>query len=336
MRFAVRLVSIALVMTATACAGGGMFPPTPEPEGRLSFDRNTSFDGETLRIEFDTEEGKETFNTVRDGEWSDAWSPRVPNRAGRNWTLVKATTEETSFVYALMSWDNDNPTDYLAIGYWLRFPSPLAWPFPPLSEAERRPFFDGPELDPSDPPRLPVAGTATYAGRMGGRFTYGREGTGTEAPFVAKEFVGTAILTADFADNTLSGCVGCIDDIEIDERAEHLRLQFFLARGFGLRRQELLAPPDDYEVHFGKTPIRRNGTFEHTDITVTHPSRTVTSTTGLWGGVLSNLPDADGNPRLVIGLSSVEFQEADGSEGKFEALFTAWEESLLPPGDTRD
>ena len=336
MNLAGRVMSIAIVMTTAACAGGGMAPPPPEPEGRISFERNTSFDGETLRIEFETEEGKESFNTARDREWSGAWSPRIPNRAGRNWTLVKATSDETSFVYALVSWDDDDPTDYLAVGYWLRYPAPLEWPFPPFAEAERRPFLDGPEIDPSEPPRLPVAGTATYAGRMGGRFTYGREGTGMDAPFVAKEFEGTATITADFGDGTLSACLGCIGDIEIDERAENLRLQFFLSRGFRFHRQELPAPPSDYEVHFAKTPIRPDGTFEHTDITVTHPSRTVTQTNGLWGGIFSNIPDVDGNPRLVMGLSAVGFEEADGSEGRFEALFTAWEESLLPTAETRD
>ena len=67
------------------------------------------------------------------------------------------------------------------------------------------------------------------------------------------------------------------------------------------------------------------------DVTVTHPERAVTQSSGSRDGRLSNRPDAGGNPRLVAGSAAVEFVEADGSAGELWSLFTAVGESLLPP-----
>ena len=92
-----------------------------------------------------------------------------------------------------------------------------------------------------------------------------------------------------------------------------------------------MALPTDYELHFGVTDINPNGSFVNTDVTVVHPERTVTESSGSWDGRLSNQPDADGNPRLVAGSTDVEFVEADGSVGEFRSLFTALGEELLPP-----
>ena len=72
------------------------------------------------------------------------------------------------------------------------------------------------------------------------------------------------------------------------------------------------------------------------EVTVTHPERTVTESGGSWDGRLSTRPDADGNPRLVAGSATVEFVEADGSEGEFRSLFTALGQSLLPPDPNPD
>ena len=64
---------------------------------------------------------------------------------------------------------------------------------------------------------MPVSGTARYAGPVGGLYSY-RYGNGWSAvdePPVTEEFTGTMTIHADFADNSLTGCIGCIGDIEI-------------------------------------------------------------------------------------------------------------------------
>ena len=44
--------------------------------------------------------------------------------------------------------------------------------------------------------------------------------TGFAEPAYLEEFTGTITLTADFSDNTISGCLGCVADIVLDR--EHL------------------------------------------------------------------------------------------------------------------
>ena len=84
-------------------------------------------------------------------------------------------------------------------------------------------------------------------------------------------------------------------------------------------------------MHFARTPISANGTFESTEVEVIHPERAVVESEGSWSGRFSNIPDTDGNPRLVAGMTDVAFAESDSSLGKFMALFTAPVESLVQP-----
>ena len=341
MIIAVRVASVALVLLTAACAGGGSLPADPPPpaalEGRLSFERESDFDGEELRLEFAREDGgTESFSTVRDVEWSGFW-PRtfIPNHAGRSWTLVKTTTEGTSFVYAVVSWDNDDPSDYLAIGYWLHFPGERPdgrfWRSA-FENAKNHPFFDGPEFDPSDPPQLPVSGEAFYAGRVQGLYTQrsAYDETGSDDLLGVAEFLGTITLTANFGDGTLEGCMGCIGDIETE------RYSFHVAVREGWRVDLPPEAPTDYELHFGKTEIRPNGTFEDMNVEVRHPAREVAGSDGYWGGIFSNIPDADGNPRLVFGQTNVTFEIPDGSQGEFDAQLTGLGPSLLPSRDSDD
>ena len=226
-----------------------------------------------------------------------------------------------------MSWDNDDPTDYLAAGWWLRFPG-VHPPRLPISRAKTQVFIDGPEIDPSRPPDLPVSGTATYVGGAGGLYSYryGSNWSGFEDPEVTEEIGGIIDITANFDDNTISGCIGCTGDLEIGREHLYVALRW--------RAEVPLALPTDYELHFGMTDINPNGTFDHNDVTVQHPERTVTSSSGAWAGTLSNRPDPDGNPRLAAGIARAEFSEDDGSQGAFDTLFLALGDSLrpLPPG----
>ena len=130
-------------------------------------------------------------------------------------------------------------------------------------------------------------------------------------------------MTADFSSGMLSGCVGCIGDLELER--EHL----YLALGF--RSEPPVALPTDYELHFAPTAIGSDGGFASSSVTVVHPGRTVTQSSGSWSGNLSNIADAAGNPRLVAGMADAQFNEADGSHGAFRALFTGLGASLLPP-----
>ena len=231
-----------------------------------------------------------------------------------------------TLLYALVSWNEDDPTDYLAAGWWLHFPPGLS--FRDREEAENGLFIDGPELDLSNPPLMPVDGEATYTGAMGGLYQY-EFGSGwgpLQGASEDSEYEAIVQLTANFSDNTIRGCVGCIGDIDTQ--------RLYLYPILGWRRGPLVAPPTDYEVHLGATPFNPDGTFENTDITVTHPQRTVTQSTRLWAGQFSNVPDKDGNPRQVVGFGDAGFSEADGSSGSFLGIFSTLTPATLEPKDS--
>ena len=327
MRIPSALISIVIVLASTACTSNQMAADAPEPRGNAQPDRITDFDGRSLTLQLTREDRTlDRFDSVRDSQGSWAYTPVLPNHVGRVWILRKTRHDSSSLVYALIGWDDDNPSDYLAAGYWLRFPGPRVFGRG-LVAAERQVFIDGPEIDLFNPPQLPVSGTAIYVGPVGGLYEYshGSDWTDVDAPVVADEFAATMSVQADFSAGTLSGCIGCTGDIRIERRHLYAYLGF-------RRRPVPAAPPTDYELHFGLTAIDPDGTFRSADVSVLHPDRIVTQSGGSWSGSLSNVPDDDGFPRLVAGKLGAAFREADGSQGDFQGIFTALGESLLPPG----
>lgn len=319
------LFSIVLALTTVACTGGGdrLQPQLPE-EGRLIYEPNTTYDGQVLSIELThRDESTTTLTTARNAvDRGEPFRPAMPGHSGWTWALVNTAQNSTTYAYAGVSWANDDPTDYLAAGYWLHYPSHP----PDPSTIEVSGFIDGPELDViSNPPRMPVQGQATYGGRAGGLhyYKYG-DGWGAElaGTLGIDEYEAIVTLTADFSDNTLRGCIGCEGDITLRQSQLHQHLSDAW--------QPLAAPLTDYELHLGAAPFNPdNGTFEHLDVTVMHPERTITQLEGFWGGVFSNVPDPDGNPRLVSGFSSALFGEADGSLGYFWGVFNGLSASWL-------
>ena len=99
------------------------------------------------------------------------------------------------------------------------------------------------------------------------------------------------------------------------------------------------APLESYEIHFAPVAYRSNGDFESAfdsaAASVRHPERDVSGSRGSWGGSLSNVDDADGNPRLIAGFKDAGFAEADGSRGFFWGVFTALSDTFAAQGETR-
>ena len=140
-----------------------------------------------------------------------------------------------------------------------------------------------------------------------------------------EEYGATLTLTADFANRTVRGCLGCAGDINVERTHLHAAL--------GWRPGDPPeAPPTDYELHFGPTSFTQSGDFEQADVRVTHPGRSVTQSGGQWSGRFSNRPDGDGNPRLVTGFTQSLFQEDDGGRGLFLGLFNALSEVYRASG----
>ena len=320
------LLAIVLALTAGACSRRDDAPP-PADEGTIDFERNSEFAGPRLRVFLTLEDGTEvSVNTADDAVATRPGATPVPGHRARDWTFVKDTDDGTSVAYALVSWDGDDPADYLMAGWWAQFPGQH---LPDLSfrDSIQYALVDGPELDPSTPRQWPLEGQATYVGPAGGLYAYvlGSDWGEDEGAYVIDEYEGAITMTADFADGSLSGCIGCAGGL-VTRRA---RFGIFL----GDDVRDVRAVAADYELHFGATPLNADGTFEHTDVEVRHPDRTVTLSEGYWGGTLSNIPDEDGNPRLVGGFSGAYFEEGDGSAGELFGTFVGLSEPFGASGE---
>ena len=319
-------VLLVMMLALTACMGSGGGPPEGVP---INLYRNTEFDGENLRLFVNLSDGSEaSVSTTHDVIGVQPGMTPVPGHQSRAWTFQKVTEDGTSIAHALVSWDPDEPADYIAAGWWAQFPDQKP-PELSFSDSERFAIIDGPSLDHGVAPQLPVDGTAAYAGPAGGLYAYvfGSDWGESEGEFVLEEYQGTITLAVDFADGTLKGCIGCVGDLA----TQRAHFGVFLGQELG----DAQGVARDYEIHLATAIIREDGRFERNRVTLRHPERTITLSEGFWGGSLSSRQDTDGNPRLVAGFSGVYFEESDGSAGELFGSFVALSERFGENGVSR-
>ena len=207
-------ILLILVLALTACASDLPRQESFQPE------RNTEFDGRTLRFFVTLNDGTlVSVNTDEDLIEAPLRATPMPGHQARAMTFFKVKKEGTSLSHALLSWDPDNPADYLVFGWWAEFVGQSP-PVLSLADSERFALVDGPELDHGFVPELPVEGTATYLGQAGGlcRYVPGGELGEDVDNIVLEEYQGTITLTADCFDGTVKGCIGCVGDL-VTQRA---------------------------------------------------------------------------------------------------------------------
>ena len=332
MKFSTLIVLLLLSVTVGCSSDRPEPPPVEIPTPTLApipqpFRTQTAFVDNVLSVDVRYPDGRtRTLNSVRDldGSWARFLSrPTQPNHSSREWLLSDNHYDGRVLLYAVVSWNDDDPGDYLAAGWWLIYPPDVSiWDY---ESATRGVYVDGPELDPARPPDIPLTGTATYVGGAGGLYTYhyGRNWGELAGTSELTEFQGPISLTADFGRNRLTGCLGCVGPIETAP-GQHLY------PAVHWREPAPAALPADYDLRFSAS-FDAAGAFEDTAITVTHPERTVTRAAGTWRGQFSNVSDVDGNPRRVVGSTDVHFAEDDDSHGRFTGIFDALTPATVTP-----
>ena len=298
-----------------------------EPEAQ-AFRTRTAFADNVLSIEVrHPEGGTRTLNTVlhQNASWGQYLPrPALPGHSSREWLLTDNHHDGKVLLYATASWNEGDPGDYLAAGWWLVYP-PDAPGIDDFESATRGVFIDGPEIDPARPPDLPGTGTASWTGGIGGLYTYAY-GHGWEdlaGSSESTEFHGLLALTANFEGDSIDGCLGCVAPIDTAP-GRHLW------PAVPWQGPDPAALPAGYDITFS-APLGADGAFEGTTVAVTHPERTVTRHAGTWRGQLSNLPDATGVPRRAVGSTDVRFAEDDGSHGRFTGIFEALTQTAVAP-----
>ena len=306
----------ALALALSACAGlaGCHRDSSPmaadEDQGGIEFGRNSSFAGGHLAVFLVLENGK--FRTVH--SLTDVYAQRpfetpIPGHEGTALTFLKVDESGTSMAHAALSWDPEEPADYLMAGWWAEFPGQHP-PVLSLAGSERYAIVDGPEMTQLSRPQFPAGGSASYVGPAGGLYAYGADEN------VIDEYQGVIHLQVDFADRTLEGCVGCLGDL-VTRRAhfsEFLGEEVIDTGSFIL----------DHEIHLGALEFDElTGQFSGDGATVVHPDLEIVVSEGDWGGQFSERPDAAGLPRLAAGFTSAGFLDENGVEGVFVGTFVA-------------
>jgi len=331
-RFPVLALAVCACVGLAGCSGDPS-PVTADEDWEIDFGRSSSFAGGDLSVFLVLEDVQ--FRSIHplidvsaggSFDLADVIAERpfetpLPGHEGKALTFLKIHESGTSVAHGALSWDPEHPEDYLMAGWWAQFPGQH---LPELSfrDSVQYAIVDGPEMDPSSPPDLPLDGQATYTGQAGGLYAYvaGSDWGEDEGAYVIDEYEGVITILADFADATMSACIGCSGDL-VTRRAH-----FGIFLGDELRDTQSIGA--GYELHFGETAFNPDGTFVYDDVTVRHSERTVTQSEGYWGGTFSNIPDASGHPRLVAGFSGADFEESDGSIGKISGTFLALSETV--------
>ena len=266
---------------------------------------SASFDGRNARLTIQRTDGSRlSFNGATDRFDSVSYTPIVPGYSFRGDGMLKQTAASVSIAAVYINWNNSDPNDYLAGGYWMHVEGRV---FPPaVTGAEIGAFVDSPEL--RSAPTLPVTGTATYAGQAGGFYAY-RSGRGAEIG----EFNGVASLTADFSTNTISGCIGCNGGVNVSGVAAD-------TSGQTSTFEDVDVP---VRLRMSAASILGDGTFRNQSVSLERDDATVTSTSGSWGGRFSTIQDSAGDPRLVAGTAGAEWTESTGAQGVFAGAWYA-------------
>ena len=308
--FPVFALALCACLGLAGCHGGTSPMAADEDQEVIEFGRNSSFAGGHLAVFLVLEDGK--FRTVH--SLTDVYAERpfetpIPGHEGTALTFLKIHESGTSVAHAALSWDPEDPVDYLMAGWWAEFPgqhpSELS-----LADSEQYAIVDGPEIAPLSRPQFPAGGSASYVGPAGGLYAYGAD------EYVIDEYEGMINLQVDFADRTIEGCIGCQGDL-VTRRAH-----FSAFLGEEVVDTESLVL--NHEIHLGALEFDElTGQFSGTGATVVHPDLEIVQSDGDWGGQFSERPDAAGLPRLAAGFSSAGFLDENGVEGVFVGTFVA-------------
>ncbi len=264
---------------------------------------SASFNGRDTRVTVRRVDGSQlALDTATHRIGRVPYDPVLPGYSYRGDLLLTYTGSSATLAAVYTNWNNVDPTDYLAGGYWLHLngrTNPLM-----ITGAEAGSFVDGPEI--SGSPTLPRLGTATYQGDAGGLYVYqsSRESE-------VGEFTGDMRLTANFVSNTISGCMGCRKLSVSGGHTDHATGRLTAFSGVSVPAR----------LRLGATPIASDGTFAGRNVTFERDDVAVTSSSGSWGGRFSNIPTGTGDPRLAAGTGAAEWTDVNGGQG---AAVGAW------------
>ena len=283
-----------------------------DADGRTTDQASVTFDGTTAEVTV-TQADSSTFSfDSSDNAWdsgviSPATDPVPPGQTDVRYSYHIHEASESLFFASYIERGWGDSTNWYVRGYWLRGDSN---PYLQEADVELGTYIDSPEIDSASPPTLPSAGTATYAGDANGVYYHNVEGGGREIG----QYIGDMTLNIDFATGALDYCTGCT-------RGTLLYGTYVSADGEVTRFGEV---PNEL-IYRATAVVQSDGTFETQNATLTRTDNSlrspVATSSGTLGGTFSNIPDADGNPRAVMGTGGGEYSYENGDNGAWVGSF---------------
>lgn len=338
-----------LALAGCGGGGGGSMPPAPQPHagmqltesqlygnserygevaanspvlGSITQSSNGNNGISTDRVETMLDANGDVTVIVRDGNGAvsleldsrqhehtnlngTAWmndSDLPANRSGNGWVLSKQDGNDVVVALAYTIWNNSDVTDYLAGGYWIKGNEAQGvtemGTFGDFGAGSVFSYYDGQDSSWQIPT---ITGTATYRGEAEGAYV------GVDAD--AGVWWSRLMLNADFATNSISGCVGCreaapnesgiytytdIDDLKNDRWTK-----------------------EDFYVSLRDGDISNSGGFEGTLKIVNLNTGTELASQGKWGGLFSENNNPTSTPTQVAGTLGGSTDEGMGFIGAF-------------------
>ena len=307
---------------------GSVTQSTNVGDDGITTDRaRTSFNAASQRLRVTvTREGKDSlildsndaFNDSSPGGYDDSDGSGV-----RVWETARGAGSGITASFIFVDWFTDDARSpalkntWRARGHWLHWAGQnLLSTAPTVADIEMGAFFDGLPYR-SPPARLPIRGTATYRGPANG-FVALEYGTGVagrpQGTVVVADWLGEATLTADFSDNSISGCIGCTGNIQL--------VEWLAPDGVQLRPA---STETSTRIHLGRTSVGADGTFRGATVTLSDPdagAHPLTLSSGAWGGKFSNiLYPVTGLPTTVGGTVGGEATWSNGSTAAYVGTF---------------
>lgn len=283
-----------------------------DSDGRTTDQASVDFDGTTVEVTVTQENGSSfTFASSDDAWLSGVIDPNSqfvpPGQTDVQYSYHVHEASESLFFASYIERGWGDSGNWYVGGYWIRGGSN---PYLHQAEVEIGVYIDSPEIDSASPPSLPSAGSAMYEGGVQGVYYHDSASGGREIG----QYIGDMTLNVDFATGALDYCTGCT-------RPTLLYGHYVSADGQTTRFTEV---PNEL-IYRATATVRDDGTFETQNATLTRTANSqrpaVVSSEGSLGGTFSNIPDANGNPRAVMGTGGGEYEFADGASGAWAGTY---------------
>ena len=221
--------------------------------------------------------------------WMDDGDEDFPqNWSGNGWVLSKQDGNDVVVALAYTAWNNTDVTDYLAGGYWIKGNEAEGvtemGTFGDAGSGSVFAYYDGQDSS----WQRPITGTATYLGEA--------EGAYVDSDGEAGVWWSRLMLSADFATNSISGCVGCPQaDPARDDRG------IYTYTTIDDLKNDQWYEEDLYVELLGNGNINNDGSFKGTLKVLELSTNNELDSEGKWGGLFSENSDAAAHPSQAVG-----------------------------------